>query len=265
MSKSRHDDAIVRSFGVTFHSPQTVIYPVKGWDQLVHAADGVLSVHTDEGIWVLPPHRALWVPDGIAHRVQIHRAASLRSVYFRARRVRRLPRSCRVVNVSPLLRELILATVEHGALRASEPAQRRLAGVLLDQLTFVGDAPIQLPDPREPRSVQMAKVLRRNPWASLAAAAEESGASLRTMERLFQRDTGMSLGAWLRRLRLQLGLECLAGGGGVEAAAHAAGYNGASAFVSMFRRELGTTPGRYFQKPARFPNEKASPRGRPFI
>jgi AraC-like DNA-binding protein len=56
----------------------------------------------------------------------------------------------------------------------------------------------------------------------------------------------MALGAWLRRLRLLIALEKLASGSTVNAAAAASGYHGASAFVAMFRREMGVTPGQYF-------------------
>ena len=82
--------------------------------------------------------------------------------------------------------------------------------------------------------------------SSLPAIAKQSGTGLRTLERLFHHDTGMPLGAWLRRLRLQLAMESLAAGATVTESAHASGYNSPSAFVAMFRREMGVTPARYF-------------------
>jgi AraC-like DNA-binding protein len=68
------------------------------------------------------------------------------------------------------------------------------------------------------------------------------------MERLFQTETGMSLGQWLRRHRLLHGLRQLAAGECVNSVALELGYNGASAFIAMFRRELGQTPKQYFQE-----------------
>jgi len=211
-----------------------------------YATEGILTVRTEAGDWALPAHRALWVPDGVNHSIRISGAASLRSLYFRAREVRQLPRTCCAVNVSPLLRELILACVSFGALSARKPSHRRLAAVLRDQLRRLPEVPLQLPEPREPRARRMAHLLRDSPHGGLSSAARSAGASIRTLERLFREETGMSLGAWLRRLRLQLALEQLAAGASVTEAARAGGYNGPSAFVAMFRRELGTTPGRYF-------------------
>lgn len=246
MSKIRHDGALVRTFGVTFLSPQTIEYPVRGWDQLIYSTEGVLTVQTSAGSWVLPPQRALWVPDGIPHRLLIGSTASLRSLYFRARAARHLPRQCCAVNVSPLLRELILTCVNLGALAARKPAHRRLAAVLFDQLRALPSVPLQLPQPRDPRACRMALVLRQSPQSSLSAAAARAGASLRTLERLFRQETHLPLGAWFRRLRLQLAMEHLAAGGTVAEAAQTCGYSAASAFVCMFRRELGATPGHYF-------------------
>ncbi|MFN7932503.1 MAG: helix-turn-helix transcriptional regulator [Bryobacteraceae bacterium] len=245
MSKSRHDGALVRTFAVTFLSPTTVHYPVKGWDQLIYATQGALTVQTSSGLWILPAHRALWVPESTPHTIHIPQSASMRSIYLPAKSARQLPRTTRAVNVTPLLRELILASVQHGALLARKPSHRRLAAVLRDQLHTLPAAPLQLPEPKDPRAIRLAQLLRNHPGTSLPAAAQKSGAGLRTLERLFHHDTGMSLGAWLRRLRLQLALESLAAGSTVTEAAHASGYNTPSAFVAMFHREMGTTPARY--------------------
>jgi AraC-like DNA-binding protein len=243
MPKVRHDGALIRTFGISFLSPQTIEYPVRGWDQLIYATDGVLTVDTEIGSWVLPAQRALWVPDGVRHRLEIRKAAELRCLYFRRLAARQLPRSCCAVNVSPLLRELILACVAEGALRSRVPQHRRLAGVVMDQLRVLPAVPLQLPLPEDERACRMVKILRAEPGLSLPAAAGLSGTGLRTLERLFRLETGMALGAWFRRLRLQIALESLAGGASVAEAARVCGYNGASAFVSMFRRELGVTPG----------------------
>ncbi|MBM3759564.1 MAG: AraC family transcriptional regulator [Acidobacteria bacterium] len=245
MSKIRHDGSIIRTFGVTFHSSQTLQYSVFGWDQLIYAMEGVLAVQVSEGVWTLPAHRALWVPDGVEHSIHIAHSASMRSLYFRAGSIRHLPRRSSALNVSPLLRELISACIELGALSSRKPAHRRLAAVILDQMKTIPSVPLQLLMPKDPRAVAVAVYLRGNPAASLSQAAAHSGSSLRTLERLFESETRMPLGAWARRLRIQVALEFMASGSAVGEAAMRCGYNSPSAFISMFRRELGVTPGAY--------------------
>jgi len=217
-------------------------------DQLVYACRGVMTVRTSEGTWVVPPQRAVWIPARIPHSVVISGAASMRTLYLRARLVRRLPRSCRVVNVSPLLRELVLHACKSPALKKRGRVQAHLIEVIVDQLETVEAIPLQLPSPLDSRAVRLADALLRNPSdpRSLGQLCRIAGASKRTVERLFQQETDMTLGAWRQQLRLMRSLQLLAAGEKIANVALEAGYSTPSAFISMFRRELGQTPKRYF-------------------
>lgn len=251
MSQTRHapnrDDALVRTFGLTFARRPLVPPAMPGWHQLVYAARGVVTVHAAATRWVVPPHRALWVPAGYAVRIEATREVALRSLYLRE--TRRAPRlgGCRAIDVSPLLRELILHVVAQGALRRGDPAHVRLAGVLLDQLALLPAAPLELPEPRDPRARRAAERVRAaGRRLDAARVARDAGASRRTLERLFVAETGLSFGRWIERATLLAALARLAAGEPVGAVAAACGYSTASAFGAMFRRALGTTPGRYF-------------------
>jgi AraC-like DNA-binding protein len=57
----------------------------------------------------------------------------------------------------------------------------------------------------------------------------------------------MTLGKWRQQLRLMEALRLLAEGAKVTHAALEAGYSTPSAFISMFRKSLGTTPARFFE------------------
>ena len=77
--------------------------------------------------------------------------------------------------------------------------------------------------------------------------AKQVAASPRTLERLFQKETGMTFGRWRQQLRLLHALRLLAAGRPVSAIALEVGYDSPSAFIAMFKRTLGTTPYRYFE------------------
>jgi len=247
----------IRSFGVTFRhgqkvSPQYLVPPAAGlWHQLVCATRGALTVRTDQCAWVVPPHRAVWLPAGFQYRLEMSGVVAVRMLYVRpARRAERsFPRQCSVVNVTPLLRELIQRTVSLGALDAAIPEHKRLIAVILDELKVLIAMPLQLPLPRDPRALQFTAMANRESGAipSTQALLRQSGASRRTMERLFRSETGMSLGQWQRRQTLLHALRRLAAGENVTGVASELGYNSASAFIAMFRRELGQTPKRYFE------------------
>lgn len=253
MSKIRQavhpfDEAQIRTFGVNFPTGNIVLPHADDWHQLIYASQGVMTVHTDKGSWVVPSHRAAWVPAGIEHRIEMIGPVAMRTLYVSARLARSLPVECCVVNVSPLLRELILRAVDWGALTPKVPAQRRLIGVILDELKVLRTIPLQLPKPADHRALRLAEWLRANPAEcdSLDRIVKRAGASRRTIERLFQAEAGMSFGQWKQRLRLLHALQLLAAGEPVTTVALEVGYNSTSAFIAMFKRALGTTPSRYF-------------------
>ena len=253
MSKKRQrlDDAdlLVRSFAVTLPGGLNLALRTVDWDQLAYASQGVMSIHTEEGTWVVPPHRAVWVPAGVAHCVEMSGRVSVRTLYFAQGLARDLPRCCQAVNVSPLLRELILRAARHSLLRRDDPAEARLAQVILEELRTLSAVPLQLPMPSDPRARRLAERLLAHPGDSrpLAVAAHEAGASQRTLERLFRQETQMTLGRWRQRLRLIAALRLLAAGHEVTRVALEVGYQSPSAFVAASRQQLGTTPARYFR------------------
>ncbi len=218
-------------------------------DQLVYASQGVMTVRTAQGTWVVPAQRAVWIPARTPHSIVMSGAVSMRTLYLRARMVRRLPRSCCVVNVSPLLQELILHACNYPKMSRRSKAHAHLIDLLVDQLEAVRAIPLQLPSPSDPRAIRVAETLQRNPAEtySLETACRKAGASKRTIERIFRQETHLSLGKWRQQLRLMRSLQLLAAGEKISHTALEAGYSTPSAFIAMFRRALGTTPRRYFE------------------
>lgn len=217
--------------------------------QLLYASEGTMTVHTEAGIWVVPPHRAVWVPGGMRHQVRAGDAPlSMRTVKIEPHAAPGLPEQCCVVAVSPLLRELILVAVAFGDNYDERGPQGRLARVLLDQIRDLPTAPLHLPLLRDRRLKRLQQAMQSNPAAALSANdwAARAGVSPRTFSRLFQQDTGMTFRQWRQQLRLLAALRRLAAGQRVNQVALELGYESTSAFVAMFRRALGTTPGRYF-------------------
>ncbi len=221
-------------------------------DQLVYACRGVMSVETADGTWVVPPQRAVWIPAKVPHSIIMSGAVSMRTLYLRARLARSLPRNCCVVNVSPLLKELILHACTFPALSKRVRSQSRLIDVIVDQLETVQSIPLQLPNPSDARAMRVAETLSNDPSdpRPLHEICRRTGASKRTIERLFQQETHMTLGEWRRQLRLLRSMRLLAADEKITHVALEAGYSTPSAFIAMFRKVFGTTPGRYFEKAA---------------
>lgn len=217
--------------------------------QLIYAERGVMTVTTAIGVWVIPPERAVWVPAGIEHEVRMMGAVRMRSLFIDPQAATALPGSCTVVTVSPLLRELILHAVELPELYDPAGPDGRLMDVILDQLQSLHETPLHIAIPDDVRLRRITDILLNDPAdnRSLEQWAAVAGASSRTLARLFLRETGLTFGAWRQQARLLKALQGLALKQSVTEVAFDLGYESPSAFIAMFRRALGKSPGRYFQ------------------
>lgn len=213
------------------------------WPQLVYASAGVMTVWTEQGSWVAPPSWAVWVPGGVDHAIHFSGQSAMRSLYVRPGQGKALPNDCTVVSVSPLLRELIMRTVDLGRLDERRTADRAVAALIFEEIARHPAASFDLPLPSDPAARVAARMMQAGEGADVARRV---GLSQRTLERRFQAETGLSLGQWRRQARLLNALRGLAGGRAVKAVAEEAGYQTPSAFVAAFRTVFGTTPGRYF-------------------
>jgi AraC-like DNA-binding protein len=218
-------------------------------DQLVYASRGVMTVRSSAGTWVVPTQRAVWIPARIPHTITMAGVVAMRTLYLKPRLAPALPQDCCVVNVSPLLKELILYACSFPALKKTVRRQRHLIDLMIDLLEAIQMVPLQLPHLSDPRALRVADTLLANPSdrRTLAQLCKRGGASKRTTERLFQEEVGMTFGKWRQQLRLMHAVRLLAEGAKVTHAALEAGYSTPSAFISMFRKLLGTTPAMYFK------------------
>ena len=220
--------------------------------QLVFGVHGVMTIRTGKGMWVVPPLRAVWIPAGEVHSIAMTGAVRMRTLYFAAGAARAIERRCFVLNVSPLLRELILHACRQPAWSARIAMEQRVIAMALDQLRQAKIVPLQLPQPQDARALRVVDELVRHPGdpRPLEALCKSAGASKRTVERAFIDGTGMSFGKWRQQLRLLHAMRRLSAGEKVLAAALDAGYRSPSAFIAVFRKSFGQTPNRYFESDA---------------
>lgn len=217
------------------------------WVQFAHAVAGVLDVRTDTGRFIAPPQRAVWIPAGVAHQVRCSADTEIRSLYIEPSAVPDVRGGCRVLAVSPLLRELIRAFGDLPAAYDAHGPGGRLAAVLLDQVAAAPALGLVLPLPREPRLRRVCEALEAEPDTrdGLAAWSVRLGCSERTLVRLFRAHTGLNFRLWRQRLRLISALPRLEAGERVTDVAIACGYDSVSAFIASFREHLGVTPGEF--------------------
>jgi AraC-like DNA-binding protein len=238
---------LVRTLAADFADGHRIAPYAHDWGQLIYAASGVVTVRTERGFWIVPPHWAVWAPAGIRHGLRFTGAASLRTLYLRPDVQSPAPHST-VVTVSPLLRELILRAVQLRMLDARESTHRAIVDLIVHEFSTCPASPLDLPLPCSERLRRIADDLAQRPSdrASHASLAKRFGLGVRTLQRGFAAETGLSLGQWRRHARFMHALRRLGAGESVKRVAFEAGYRTPSAFVAAFRASLNTTPGRYF-------------------
>jgi AraC-like DNA-binding protein len=216
--------------------------------QLIFAIRGVMTIGTAASRYVVPPQRALWMPSGMAHSISMAGDVSMRTLYVDEQGARGLPGECRVLAVTPLLRELIVRATALPVLYDERGPDGRIMHTILDEIATLKTVPLDLPMPQDRRLLKLCQALVAEPAdaRTLAQFAAAAHASARTLARLFQAETGMSFGAWRQQLRLLEAVRRLAAGAAVTEVALDLGYASPSAFAAMFRKSLGMPPSRYF-------------------
>src|SRR5467141_217009 len=128
-------------------------------DQLLFASSGVMTLRTRQGVWVVPPLRAVWIPANTPHSVAMSGAVSMRTLYFLPKLCRKFSEKCFVMNVSALLRELILHACKFKRLNRRTAGERRIVGIIVDQLKSVDSVPLQMPHPADSRAMRVVRTL----------------------------------------------------------------------------------------------------------
>lgn len=218
--------------------------------QVIYGTEGVMNVDTRDETWVVPPMRAVWMPPKVAHRVRASGNVKMRTLYIRPEVASRMPATCQVLPVTPLLRELIQRATELPVEYDESGGDGRIMRLILDELASLTRLPYNLPMPRiEPLSRICSQLVARPDTAGTReAVAARHGLTGRTLERHFKRQVGMSYGEWCRRAALLRALAWFAEGRSVTAVSLDLGYASLSAFCAMFKRETGRTPRQHVQE-----------------
>jgi len=238
---------VARALSTTYGSGYVLHPHAHASHQLLFASTGAMTVTAERTTWMIPPRRAVLIPAGIHHSIRMWGEVAMRSLYFPvdAPAPPFSVRTCRVISVSALLRELILRVAEIVALDSRVAAEARLMAVLMDELEGAHVEPLLLPLPADVRALKVADCVLKDPadGATATALARRCGLGTRTLERLFRAETGMRFGLWRQKVKLLESVRVLVEGGSVTDAALESGYASVSAYIAAFKQTFGCTPG----------------------
>ena len=240
------------------------------WAQVAISITGVIRLTVSHGTYIVPPSRALWIPPGVEHAVTMVEDADLRTLYVHQPRGRCGPgalgsdspgqrsdgdtaawRQCRVLEVSDLLRALVRempTTPDSGTALtpAGQQRERHLSALIRDELARAAVVKLGVDLPQDKRLRHLCEAVLADPTRheTLAGWAHDTGASPRTVARLFRSELGHTFTQWRQQVILAKAVSLAAGRMPMGQIAAELGYS-PSAFSAMVRKSVGQPPGRF--------------------
>lgn len=234
----------------------TLILPhTHAWAQLAISTGGVIRVSLPNATYIVPPHRAVWVPAGVQHAVTLVETARLYTLYF-------LPEAygggaqaqwmndaawqeCRVMEASPLLRALVVEMDVGSDLVTPLPAdvqerERHLSALVCDEIRRAPVIHLGVRLPHDKRLKNLCEAVLEDPTRheTLEQWVQDTGASLRTVARLFRSELGCTFTQWRQQVVLSQAVALAARKLPIAQIAAELGYT-PSAFSALVRRTVG--------------------------
>mgnify|MGYP003385946748 CR=1 FL=1 len=220
------------------------------WGQFVYAHKGVLMVATQSEQYIVPPEQGVWLLPHIEHEVTAMSQVELTSFYIDKTHLNNLPTNSCVLQVNDFLKTLIIEAINIQNTYQWKSSDGRLLRMILDRLAIAPSVLKPLPYPKDARLLKMLTLIQNDPSLEydLKKWGEIVGASSRSLSRLYKSETGLSYRTWRQRLNIQIAISQLSNGQTVHNIALNLGYETASAFIHMFKKNTGVTPSFYRDK-----------------
>ena len=217
--------------------------------QLILALHGGVTCEVPKAMWMVPPHHAVWIPGGMPHSNRATHNARIYLLFIEEGAVR-MPDKCCTLAISPMVREMICHLAKQDPDYPCNGPTARFVAVLMEQLVTAPVEQLHLPVSDHPKIRRIAVALASDPADRTTQAqwAQRLAMSDRTLARLVHKETGLTFGYWRQQLHLIVALRQLASGEAVQTVAGNLGYDSVAAFITMFKKALGSSPTQYFSR-----------------
>lgn len=211
--------------------------------QFLYGATGLIEVSTKDGEWVIPPDSGVWIPENTPHETRMLNV-STRSLYIEPTAAPRASLQCEVLRVSPLLRQLLLESVNIPIEYDTKGRDGILIQLLLHEISQAEPLPFFAPIPQDKNLAKLCREFLKNP--KITSLPQEWANQLHKSERSFSRffgaQTGLSFSEWRQQACLLNAITHISAGKSITEVAFDLGYSSVGAFSTMFKKWLGHTP-----------------------
>lgn len=217
--------------------------------QCIFVHSGVLAIITDDGRYFVPPQQAIVIPADFSHEMLAKTAVKLSVFYFNSDEALHLPKHPNVLTIDHLLNALIVESINTPTDYLWLSPDGRLLRLLRDKLVAATELDTFLPYPKDSRLTSITERLLKHPSlkSDLNFWGKFVNASPRTLSRVFKKETNITYSEWRQRLNIQIAIKHLSLGDSINSIAELLGYESSSAFIYMFKKQMGVSPSQFLK------------------
>lgn len=245
--RARLDSSSASAFSFHDDAPGSAYAPHRHErHQLIYALEGSATLEAADALYLLPPERAGFIPAGVMHVTSLGNAKAI-SLFFDRALVRVKTREVRVIDASPLLRELIQFAARWPPSRRKSDrvanAYFKSFGLLLSEW-LEQETAYRLPRGKSALVKRaIALTVERSGVIELPELARAAGTSERSLRRHLRDETGLTFRELASTARILRAMELLASRQqSVLEVALAVGFDSPSAFAKRFAQVAGESP-----------------------
>lgn len=221
--------------------------------QLVYVESGYQHLHVESCQFLLPQNHVAYIPSNMPHKTtHASEHISLHTLYFDVDDLPPFYDELYLFSIPSVLREMIMYTEKWSMnMEYDESEQTFLRAILLELPSFVQNAvPLITPVPRTNALLEVTAYIHKHYRSTITIdeLAQLSFMSIRTLERQFKKETGISIAKYIQMARIIKSIELLSEGQyTINEIALLVGYNSAQSYSNVFTKLMGQRPTEFIQ------------------
>ncbi|MEK6495103.1 AraC family transcriptional regulator [Myroides odoratimimus] len=221
--------------------------------QLVYVESGYQYLHVESCQFLLPQNHVAYIPSNVPHKTtHASEHVSLRTLYFDVDGLPPFYNELYLFSIPSVLREMIMYTEKWSMnMEYEESEQTFLRAILLELPSFVQNAvPLITPVPRTKVLLDATAYIHKHYPSTITIdeLAQLCFMSIRTLERQFKKETGISIAKYIQMVRIIKSIELLSEGQyTINEIALLVGYNSAQSYSNVFTKLMGQRPTEFIQ------------------
>lgn len=182
--------------------------------QLTYVEEGYQYFHIDQKIYLVPQNHVIWIPSGKAHKITSEaKTVNLILFLFKTTFKDDFYQHIQVFAIPPVLKEMLLYASKWNKILIEDEEQSIFFKAILKSLpNFCKESNyLEIPVPKDLRLIPVCDYINSNFKYNLNidTLAEKAQMSVRSLQRIFKHETGITLQKYLQLIRILKSVELI--------------------------------------------------------